>query len=233
MIRKHPVCIPVLFFLLAEAILYWFVLTAHGTTLVVTSYLAIVLCFFFALIFGRKTSPFVTAALGFTVCADFCLVICIPIQQLWGMVFFLGAQICYAITLRKYSNTPLLLLRLALSGIAAAIAVLVLKERTDPLAVVSVCYYANLLMNIVESLIQFRRNKILPIAFVLFILCDTVIGLQVAAGGYLNIPQTSLLYRLLFMNFNLSWFFYLPSQVLLALSTLPTKQAREDDQKSP
>jgi hypothetical protein len=57
----------------------------------------------------------------------------------------------------------------------------------------------------------------LGIAFTLFLLCDTVIGLQVAAGGYLPIAQDSVLYGLLFSGFNLAWLFYLPSQVLIAL----------------
>jgi hypothetical protein len=50
-----------------------------------------------------------------------------------------------------------------------------------------------------------------------------VIGLQVAAQGYLPIEEGTLLHRILFMNFNLSWFFYLPSQVLIALTSTKSK----------
>ena len=94
-----------------------------------------------------------------------------------------------------------------------------LREKTDALALISVCYYANVILNIVAAFRQFRSKPIFPIALVLFLLCDRVIGLQVAAGGYLPIGEDSWLYRLIFMNFNLSWFFYLPSQVLIALSS--------------
>ena len=207
-------------FLIAEAILYYFILTAGGQTLVVTSYLAIVLCFIFALQ-SIKRNPWIVAGLACTVGADFCLVICNPIQQLWGMVFFLGAQTLYAIHLyRKQPNKPILLTRIVLTAVAAVVTVIILKDNLDALAMVSVCYYANLIMNMVAGFAQWRKNKLLPIAFVLFILCDTIIGLQVAAGGYLPIAEGSLMYNLIFSGFNAAWMFYLPSQVLITLSCL-------------
>ena len=107
--------------------------------------------------------------------------------------------------------------RLGLIAIALSVTVLVLQENTDALALVSLCYYANLIFNIVMTFLQFKSDKLFPIALVLFLLCDTVIGLQVACGGYLPITEGSLLYRIIFMPFNLSWFFYLPSQVLISL----------------
>lgn len=216
--------ISVISFLILETILYYFVLTAGGQTLVATSYASIVLCFLFALQ-GIKRNPLMVAGLACTVGADFCLVVCDPIQRLWGMVFFLGAQTLYAIHLhRKQPNRIILWVRLALTVAAGMIAVVVLNENLDALAVVSVCYYANLFMNIVTAFTQWSKNKLLPIAFVLFLLCDTIIGLQVAAGGYLPIAEGSALHDFLFMDFNLSWFFYLPSQVMIALSSLRKEQ---------
>ena len=207
-------------FLIAEVIFYYFILTTGGQTLVITSYLSIVLCFLFALQ-GIRNNPLVVAGLACTVGADFCLVICDPIQQLWGMVFFLGAQTLYAIHLyRKQPNKPILLTRIVLTAVAAVVTVVILKDNLDALAMVSVCYYANLIMNMVAGFAQWHKNKLLPIAFVLFILCDTIIGLQVAAGGYLPIAEGSWLYNLIFSGFNAAWMFYLPSQVLIALCCL-------------
>ena len=71
-------------FLIAEAILYYFVLTAGGDIFTVCAYTGIVLCFLFALLFGVKNDPLIVAGLACTVGADFCLVVCSPIQQLWG-----------------------------------------------------------------------------------------------------------------------------------------------------
>lgn len=212
--------IPFIFFLVIEAILYYFILTTGGQALVITSYLSIVLCFLFALQ-GIRRNPLIVAGLACTVGADFCLVVCDPIQRLWGMVFFLGAQTLYAIHLhRKQKNNALLIARILLTVTAEIIAALVLKENLDALAMVSMAYYANLIMNMVVAFTQWRKSKLLPVGFVLFILCDTIIGLQVAAGGYLPITEGSVLYNLIFSGFNTAWMFYLPSQVLIALCCL-------------
>ena len=109
--------------------------------------------------------------------------------------------------------------RLGLCAVTLGAVFVVLGDKADALAAVSLICYANLIMNIVVSCTQFRKNKLLPVAFVLFLLCDTVIGLQVASGGYLPIPEGSLVHTIIFSDFNLAWFFYLPSQVLISLSS--------------
>jgi hypothetical protein len=152
--------------------------------------------------------------------ADFFLVICSPIEQLYGMICFLTAQTLYAIRLhRDNKNRVLMVVRVVLILCAEVITVAVLKENTDALAMISLAYYANLVMNIAVSFTLLHKNKLLPIGFVLFLLCDTVIGLQMASGVYLNIPEGSMLHSMIFVGFNLAWFFYLPSQVLIALSS--------------
>lgn len=207
----------IILFLLVESILYYFILTSGGQTLVAASYESIVLCFLFTLQ-GIKRNPLIVAGMACTLGADFCLVVCDPIQRLWGMVFFLGAQILYAIHLhRKQPNKVMLLVRIALSIAAEIVTALILKDNLDALAMVSMAYYANLIMNMVMAFAQWRKSRLLPVGFVLFILCDTIIGLQVAAGGYLPIAEGSLLYNLIFSGFNTAWMFYLPSQVLIAL----------------
>lgn len=204
-------------FLLFEVILYGLILTTGGKTLIWSEYISILLCFLFALVCFNK--PLLIGGLALTVCADFCLVICEPIQQLWGMVFFLGAQCLYAVLLhRQKLPRGLLMARIGLSVAAEVVSLVVLGENTDALALISVLYYANLIMNMVCAFVRFRDNRLLAIGFVLFILCDTVIGLQVAAGGYLPIPEGSFVHNLIFSGFHLSWFFYLPSQVLIALT---------------
>ena len=206
-------------FLLAELVLYILILTTGGNLLVISSYSAIVVCFLYALVNLDQYNRLLAAGLACTVAADFFLVVCSPIQQLWGMVFFLAAQTFYAVKLhRQHKSAALLLARILLIAAGELVTFAVLKEKTDPLAVISICYYANLIMNIAASFAQFRENKLLAVGFVLFLLCDTVIGLQVASGGYLPIGKDSLLYQILFVDFNLSWFFYLPSQVCIALS---------------
>lgn len=214
--KLSPVSI---FFLATEAVLYYFILTAGGDLLVYSSFFAIVLCFLHILLHVKTCNKWIFGGLACTVMADFCLVVCSPIQQLWGMVFFLIAQSLYAANLHLASRNKLLLyIRIVLILIALSVTGIVLKENTDALALVSLCYYANLIMNIVVAFARFKTNKMLSIALVLFLLCDTVIGLQVACGAYLPIGEESLIYKIIFMPFNLSWLFYLPSQVLISLS---------------
>lgn len=208
-------------FLIISCTLYYFILTAGGTLLTATSYAAIALCFLYALF--RRRNFWIIAGLACTLGADFFLVVCSPIQQLWGMVFFLGAQSLYAAMLHiSRPGKPLLFIRLALIAIAEAITVAVLTDKTDPLAVISICYYVNLIFNIVMAFMQFRSFRLFAIGLVFFLLCDTVIGLQVMAGGYLPIPEDSALHSIIFAPFNLAWLFYLPSQVLISLSSRTT-----------
>ena len=207
-------------FLAISAVLYYFILTSGGNLLIATEYSAIVLCFLFALLHLKNKRWFILGGLACTLGADFCLVVCSPIQQLWGMVFFLGAQSLYAAMLHKTCKSKIFLwIRLGLTAAAIAITVLVLKDKTDPLALVSICYYINLIFNIVVAFAQFQTYKLLSIGLIFFLLCDTVIGLQVAAGGYLPIAEGGALHNLIFAPFNLAWLFYLPSQVLIALSS--------------
>ena len=204
-------------FLAVELLLYGLILTTGGKLLVWSEFISIILCFLYALLSFKD--QMMIGGLAFTMCADFCLVMSQPIQQLWGMVFFLIAQTFYAMLLHSQRLPKgLLTIRLILIVAVEIVAVLILGEKTDPLALVSMCYYVNLVMNMVCAFARFKHNRLLAFGFVLFILCDTVIGLQVAAGGYLTIPEGSVVYNIIFSGFHISWFFYLPSQVLLALS---------------
>lgn len=202
-------------FLTAELFLYILILTADGDLLVVSSYGAIILCLFYALL--HRGQLLLLAGLGFTVLADFCLVVSSPVQRLGGMVFFLGTQLCYAAWLHLQNpNKRLLTVRGTVTAASLLLTVAVLGGKTDALALVSVCYYGNLMVNIAASFLL--RRKLLTVGLVLFLLCDTVIGLQVASGGYLPIGEGTALYGLLFSGFNLAWFFYLPSQICIALT---------------
>lgn len=206
-------------FFAVELLLYALILTSGGNLLVYSSFSAIVLCFAFSALHLKTGSKLITAGLACTVAADYFLVVCAPAQRLIAMVFFLAAQTFYAVRLhREIKKKALVWFRLGLTVLALAVCVVVLRDKVDALALVSLCYYAALICNLICAFADFRHNKQLAIGFVLFLLCDTVIGLQVASEGYLPIAQQSLLYRILFTGFNLSWFFYLPSQVLISLS---------------
>ncbi len=209
-------------FLILEGILYYIILTSKGALLANSCFSAIVLCFVYSLIMLGK--PLLIAALAGTVAADFFLVTFTPSWQLPGMACFLVVQLLYALFLHRQNfQKPWLGARLGLMALITVIALFVLKKNADPLAIISVLYYANIVMNMVMAFAKFKKFPLLAIGFLLFILCDTVIGLQVASTGYLPIGENSLLYKILFMDLNLAWLFYLPSQVLITL-TCATKE---------
>ena len=103
-----------------------------------------------------------------------------------------------------------------------------LGEKCDAVALVSMFYYANLILNAVFACISFGKNPLLAIGLVLFILCDTVIGLSLI-DPYLTLPESSPIYAIIHPGFDLAWAFYLPSQALLAISLLPCRFKNTDN----
>lgn len=212
-------------FLLVEAALYAMILT--GQMLVYAQYISVCLCLVFVLFHLRKANYFIVGGLVCTVIADWFLVMqgavdkppaLMAQDQLYAMTAFLVAQILYAIQLhRRARSTQVLIIRLLLVVILEAIAVIVMGGKPDLLVIVSLCYYANLFVNILSAFRSYRKDWMMPWAMVLFFICDTFIGLQVAAGSYLTIAPDGLLHSIIFFPFNIAWACYLPSQVLIAL----------------
>ena len=201
-------------FLLVEAALYALILTGHWVAS--AQYAAVCLCFLFVLLHLRQANYFLLGGLALTLCADWFLVVQRPQEKLTAMLCFLGVQAVYAWLLhRRVRSRRLLMTRLLLVVIIEAVTVLVLREKLDALAMVSMAYYVMLIMNIVCAFKSYKKEPLLAWALVLFFLCDTVVGLQVASVGYLILPAW--LNRVLFCSFPLDWLFYLPSQVMLAL----------------
>lgn len=199
-----------------------------GRTVAACSFASVILACLFCTLFAKKSADYALtqAALVLTVCADYFLVWSEPQIHLPAMLFFLLAQLCYAARLyhmadRKERRAQWIS-RTALCLAVLIVTMSVLQEKTDALALVSMLYYANLILNLLFSCFRFRSRAFLAIGFLLFLLCDTVIGLDLM-NAYLPIPEDALLYRIIRPGFNLAWMFYLPSQVLLALSLWPSR----------
>ena len=166
-------------------------------------------------------------ALLFTVFADICLVLIGAISkevQSYAMIFFNVTQIAYLIRLikeqeNKKINLINLIIRLPIFIIVIIIANKVLGGNVDFLAVVSLLYYVNLAVNVFFAFISVKKSPLLAIGLLLFLLCDTVVGLSEMARLYLPIKEGSLIHSILFSGFNLAWVFYAPSQVLLSISS--------------
>ena len=213
-------------FVMIELVLYVWLLITNNPWVMFGS---ILLCFLYALMHMKTGNRIAILALAGTVCADYFLVLRPQQELLWGMIFFLCVQILYAVRLQLlYPSKVFLILRVTLTVLAEIVVFLVLKENTDALAIVSLAYYTNLIISIAEGLSQTRVNSLFPIGMILFLLCDTVVGLQAAANGYLPIKSSSLLWQIIYPGFNLAWLFYLPSQALLALSVHCDKNTNKE-----
>ena len=145
------------------------------------------------------------------------------------MLCFSVTQICYFLRLylshgSKRARRAHLTVRCIAVLAALALTVLVLGEGADVLSLVSLFYYSNLILNLAVAVLQIRRSPLFPSALLLFLLCDTVIGLQVMADSYIPSFTESALYPLLYPDFNLAWAFYLPSQALIPLSLLTERK---------
>lgn len=192
----------------------------------------VVLACLFCVLFAERSREYLLtqAALLLTVCADWFLVLPPSPNQLPGMLFFAVAQLAYAARLYGSDGRPSrrraqIISRLCLSVIAMASAALVLGKATDAVALISLFYYANLVLNIVFAWTQASKRFIMAAGLTLFLLCDTLVGFAFL-DSYLTVEKGSLIDRINHPGFDLAWAFYLPSQMLLAVSLLPRRWSR-------
>ncbi len=213
-------------FLAIEILLGVLLQICSGRTVALCSFGAVVLCCLFCILLFERSVDYalIQMALACTVCADYFLVWSQPRVQLPAMMFFLVVQLLYFACLYLTDDCTRrkrwqILSRGVLSIVILAVTVAVLNKKTDALALVSMLYYTHLLLNVVFAFADFRKHTLLSIGLLLFLCCDTVIGLDML-NGYLPIAEDHLIYKLIHPGFDLAWACYLPSQVLIVLSLL-------------
>ena len=205
--------------------------TSSGDRVRWFSFASVVLACLFCTVFAERSRAylFTQLALVCTVCADYFLIITPERQQLPAMIFFSVAQLSYFMRLYIYDeNKPRrvwhVASRAAVSVLAVILTFAVLGSSADAVAVISMFYYANLIINIIFAFAEFRKNSIFAIGLLLFAFCDALIGFAFL-DGYLAIPADSVIYKIVYPGFDLAWAFYLPSQALLSVSLWHKKGA--------
>lgn len=205
-------------FVAAEAVLYAAFLildlTGRGERTIWLKYAGILLCLAFALWCAfRGGHRLVPVALALTAGADWFLLVrgdhLVP-----GVVLFLGVQTVYFLRLRLAGADSAFWLR---SGLALLLALALYRlNMASPLNLLAVLYFSQLLSNTVLAwTVRGRRRRLFALGLTLFVGCDLCVGLF---NSGLVSPG---LYRLVSVGM---WAFYLPSQVLIALSALPEKE---------
>ncbi len=153
-------------FLAVEAALAVLLQLTDGALCSALSFSAVVLAALFAATYMQGSSEYITTqiALAFTVVADLFLVV-LPqtyATRVVAMCFFFAVQLCYSI--RILYTTPnerhrkgQVSARNIISVAAALLTVLVLGSAADALSIISVVYYANLVLNVILAAIALRR----------------------------------------------------------------------------
>lgn len=185
------------------------------------AYLSVVLVALFTLFACRckGAAHLVRLGLLLTLAADYFLVIEYN-SHLLGVEIFLLVQLAYFLYLlfreeRASVRFANFLTRILLCGVLLFAAYVTLGGDADTLSLVSAVYYANLLTNIFFAFMLGRKEMIFAIGLTLFALCDLCVGIESLAYFYLDTDISRFFYT---DSFNLSWLFYQPSQVLIALS---------------
>lgn len=233
MIKNKKILLPaVIVFAAVEAFLEYTLQTCRGELINPVSFASIVLACLFCIMFAERSRDYLLTQLALvcTVCADFFLLITPVRQQLPAMLFFSVTQTSYF--LRIYLNDESKVRRAwhigvrAFASVAAiVITVLALGSSADAVALISMFYYANLIVNIIFAFIEFKKHPLLAIGLLLFALCDVLIGFAFI-DNYLTISPDSFIYKILHPGFDLAWAFYLPAQTLLSISLLPKRLRR-------
>ena len=218
---KTPKYLIALLFVLLEVALFPLIQFTPGGESAAWSYVAIVLVFVAAILSfsGPDATTLINVGLASTLVADDFLVLDGE-KLLEGVIAFIFTQAAYFAYIFLTETQRCLRIanvtsRIGVSLVLVIAAFVVLGEDTDALAIASVIYYANLVLNTVFAFLRGRAERVFAIGLVLFCMCDLCIGLEVLFSSYLDSNAFSFFYG---AHLNLPWVFYQPSQVLIALS---------------
>ncbi|MBQ3489423.1 MAG: hypothetical protein IJA86_02410 [Clostridia bacterium] len=194
------------------------------------SYICIITSCLFCILLSDGSKAYLYTQIGLigTVGADFFLVF-LPFQlRVPGMICFCATQLAYFLRTYSEDENPIrkkvhFILRIAVSVLSVAVTGIVLGSRIDALSLISVFYYAHLLLNVIFSFVQFKKLHILAIALFMFIISDTLIGFD-NLSSYLLIPRGSIIYIIMRLGKSFLYPLYIASQIMIPLSMVPRKR---------
>ncbi len=211
-------------FVAAEGILYLAFLLldllGQSSSTLWLKYTGILLCLIFAVFCApRGGSRLVAPALLFTAGADWFLLIRNE-HLLLGVTLFLCVQALYFLRLHRAGGSRhLLWLRLALA-IVFTLAPLLIPDMATPLNLLAMLYFSQLLSNAILAW-TLPTMRTFALGLTLFVGCDICVGLF----NTFSLPSAVFFFVSIGM-----WFFYLPSQVLIALSAQSKEVFQHENQ---
>lgn len=201
----------ILTYLIIQLILYSLILFINTNIRVeFTTYSVIVLNMimgvYLLIINKNKDNIYSLFALIFTLVSDTFLIF--DINKIIAMISFCIVQILYMLKIKMILSKNKFnyydIIRISLITIAIIILTIIYK---DILISITTFYFIMLIFNLFESVPLIKKNWLIPIGLLLFILCDIFVSLD-----FLNVNLN--------ISFNIIWFFYTPSQVFLTLSMI-------------
>ena len=200
-------------------------------------YLTIILCFIISLLIGadgynKRDSFLVQLARFFTIIADYFLVLFDNYRL--GILSFCAVQMLYIIRhtlMEKYKYRNFIFMTIVLA--AAFFIVFAMHIEIDrQLLIISTVYASLLITSLYTAIAAVNRGRypkagawIIAIGIFLFFMCDLNVGLFNIINKYSSTRIYSL-QRSFFTGF-LIWVFYLPSQLMLALSSFDVKYLKK------
>lgn len=182
----------------------------------------IVLSFIYSIIISERFT-LLNWGIALTLIADTFLVLLGNsnyIYQIMGVLFFGIAQLFYFVFLFLKENVKVkkihVIVRVSLTLIMCLLTKIVLKENCNLLSILSIFYITNLVINVVFSFLNFKQMKIFAIGLLCFTLCDLSLGFAYL-DGFFNVSNNAFISFFMNPPIDLSWFFYIPSQVLINL----------------
>lgn len=186
-------------FIIIESLLYlsFLILDIKQINTTYIKYLGIFLCFIYTL---TNKTQYGKIALFFTCLADLFLLV-LNKYYLVGVFLFIIVQVTYIFYLNSININTYFGYRIILPVIGCVF--LSFTNNISILNIFSIFYFSQLLISAL-SLIN-KKHKLLCLGLCLFICCDICVGLH-------NIYPTN------FLIAYGQWFFYLPSQVIIAIT---------------
>ena len=185
-------------------------LTGHGDQTTPIKYAGIVLCLAFSLL---GTDRLVPVALALTAGADWFLLVRND-RYLLGIALFLAVQAVHFLRLRRAGADRAWPLRSVLA-LGAGLGVYALGM-ASAVNLAAALYFSQLAANALSAwTVKGERWRAFALGLTLFVGCDVCVGL------FNVLPPGSAPYFAVSVGM---WLFYLPSQVLIALSAFPGKE---------
>lgn len=204
-------------FIFTEILLYiaFLTLDIFGAASVWIKYISIFICFITAMYHSIKTHEyFISIVMALTLFADTFLLL-LDRYYIIGVLSFCIVQTLYAAYMISLSGKKSIIPRISL--FILAVLILTITDSADLLSIAAAWSFTQLFANVLQAFLIRKLHPhglIYAIGLLLFLMCDTCVGLNNITIYFTDFP----LHRVLSGAGLLMWVFYLPSQVLITYS---------------